>query len=91
MQVIPVGLLIIATILDLVNAVIGVASNFEFLPELGKWTNFGSTILCVFATLLSAGFLIAGKYSGKLLGFGVTFLSSAMSATFLAWTISWFK
>ena len=91
MQVIPAALLIIATILDLVNAVIGVASNFEFLPELGKWTNVGSTILCIFATLLSAAFLIAGKYASKALGFCVTFLASAMSATFLTWTISWFK
>ena len=90
MQVFPLALLIIATILDLVNGIVGVVSDFEFLPELGKWTNIGSTALCVLATLLSAIFLILGKYSSKAIGFGVTFLASAMSATFLTWAISWF-
>ena len=90
MQVFPLALLIIATILDLVNGIVGVVSDFEFLPELGKWTTIGSTILSVFATLLSATFLILGKYSSKAIGFGVTFLASAMSAAFLTWAISWF-
>ena len=94
MQVIPVALLALAAILDLIQGVFTVIENINdssLLPELGKWTSIGSTLLCIAATLFLAIFLILGKYSSKALGFGVTFLGAAMSAVFLAWTIVWFQ
>ena len=94
MQAIPVIILALASILNAIAGVLAVIGNINdyFIPDiLSKGIDIGSTLLGISATILSAIFLILGKYSNKALGFGVTLLGATMSAAFLAWTIIWFQ
>ncbi|QNG27503.1 hypothetical protein [Synechococcus sp. HK01-R] len=90
LQIIPIALLAAVFLLDLVNALVGVLSNFEILPELGQWTNILGTALSLLATLISAVLLATKKFSSLALGFMVTLLCALSSAVFATWTASWF-
>ena len=90
MSVIPIAILIGVLCLDLANALIGMLTNFELLPELGKWTNIACAALSLIATLMSFVLLLTKKYSSILMGFMVTMLSALSFAVFTAWTASWF-
>ncbi len=90
MSAIPIALLIGVLLLDLANALIGIFTNFELLPELGKWTNISCAALSLMATLISFVLLLTKKYSSILMGFMVTMLSALFFVVFTAWTASWF-
>lgn len=89
-QIIPIALLAVAYLLDLANALVGVLSGFELLPELGQWTNILCTALGLLATLISSILLATKKFSSLAMGFMVTLLCALTTAVFATWTASWF-
>jgi hypothetical protein len=90
LQIIPIALLAFVFALDLANALVGVLSGFELMPELGQWTNILCTALSLVATLISAVLLATKKFASLALGFMVTLLCALSSAVFATWTASWF-
>lgn len=61
MQVIPALLLCLAMLIDLGNGLASILLSYDVLPELGKWTNIASALLCLLAMLLSAIVLATKK------------------------------
>ena len=90
MQVIPALLLCLAMLIDLGNGLASILLSYDVLPELGKWTNIASALLCLLAMLISAIALATKKYSSLLMGFVVTALCALATAVFATWTASWF-
>ena len=90
MQLIPALLLCLAMLIDLGNGLASILLSYDVLPELGKWTNIASALLCLMAMLISAIVLATKKYSSLLMGFVVTALCALATAVFATWTASWF-
>jgi hypothetical protein len=90
MQLIPALLLCLAMLIDLGNGLASILLKYDVLPELGKWTNLASALLCLLSTLISAIVLATKKYSSLLMGFVVTALSALATAAFATWSASWF-
>ena len=89
MQIIPIVILISAFLLELVYAIVGTATNFEFLPDLGKWTTLISAFLSLLAAISSILLLITKKFTSVLIGFSITLLSAVAFAVYATWTFSW--
>jgi hypothetical protein len=92
MQIFPIILLILAILIELVNAIsYGFANNGEALGDLYfdvfvKLFNIASLLLSALATLLSAVLLVRKQYTSMALGIAITFLGAFASAVFMAWT-----
>lgn len=89
MQITPIVILISAFLLELICAIVGTATNFEFLPELGKWTTLISAFLSLLAAISSILLLITKKFTSVLIGFSITLLSAVSFAVYATWAFSW--
>lgn len=89
MQVTPIVLLITAFLLELICAVVGTATNFELIPDLGKWTTLISAFLSLLAAFSSILLLITKKFASVLIGFSITILSVVSFAVYVTWALSW--
>ncbi len=89
MQVTPIALLITAFLLELICAIVGTATNFELLPDLGKWTTLVSAFLSLLAAASSVLLLITKKFTSVLIGFSITLLSAVSFAVYATWAFSW--
>ena len=89
MQVTPIVLLITAFLLELICAVVGTATNFELIPDLGKWTTLISAFLSLLAAFSSILLLITKKFASVLIGFSITILSVVSFAVYVTWALPW--
>ena len=89
MQVTPIALLIAALFLELISAVVGNITNYEYLLGLHKWTSLISAFLSLFAAVSSVLLLIMKKFSSILNGFSVTLLSALSFTVFVTYAFYW--